>query len=181
MSIEEIFGINEEYGIRTDFLNYDDYKEYLNDELKEKMEDLMDDGYCFSVSVCFDDEDDADSSANISWFSEEGASGMETTKDDFVSVINDYAEDMVSKATKDRDELLEWMTEAINETESGDDITMIEICQGNSYEFLSDDDVDTLYVNYQDYLEEKTEKKIERHYYDYYGIHIGVAVWSVAA
>lgn len=179
MSIEEIFEINEEYGNRTDFLNYDEYKEYLNDELKQKMEDLMDDGYCFGVSVCFEDEYDADSSANISWASEEGAAGVEATKDDFAEVINDYAEEMVRKATKDRDELLEGMIDAIDETESGD-ITLIEICEGGYYDYLSNDDVDTLYVNYKDYLEEKTGKKIERNYYDYYGIHIGVAVWSVA-
>ena len=179
MSTEEIFGIGE-YG-HIDYLNYEDYEEYLNDDLKKKMEDLMDDAYCFDVCVGFEDEDDADSSAIISCASEDGARHIETTKDDFADDINDYAEEMVRKATKDRDGLLEWMINAIDETESGD-IKLLEICNGYSYysDFLSNDDVDTLYVNYQDYLEEKTGKKIERHYYNHYGIHIGVAVWSVA-
>lgn len=175
MSIDEIFGIGD------DLLYYADYKEYLTDDLKAKMEDLMEDGYGFDLFVGFDDEDEDNNTAIISCASEDGARSIETTKDDFVDDINDYAEDMVRKATEDRDRLLKWMIDAIDETESGD-ITLLEICNGYSYysDFISNDDVDTLFVNHQDYLEEKTGKKIERNYYDYYGCHIGVAVWSVA-
>lgn len=181
MSTEEIFTVGK-YGY-IDYLSYGDYKGYINDDLKKKMEDLMDDGYCFDLCIGFEDEDDAMSSvtAIITCASEDGARSIETTKEEFADDINDYAEDMVRKATKDRESLLKWMIDAIDETELGD-ITVLEICNGYSYysDFLSNDDVNSLFVNHQDYLEEKTGKKIERNYYDYYGCHIGVAVWSVA-